>query len=162
MNARRDLVGFQRRLVERLDAASSRQVEPARLALESGGEGWLLELADARELIPVPALTPVPMTQPWFRGVVGIRGELFGVMDFAAFRGLDATPLNLESRILIPHGRFGANAALLFTRSLGLKAARSFEFEPGEGSARDATGRWWRNLFLEDVLAGSRFLDIAA
>lgn len=162
MNAKRDLVGFQRRLVERLDAASSRRVEPAQLALESGGEGWLVELTDARELIPVPALTDVPNTQSWFRGVVGIRGELFGVVDFAAFHGLEPTALNLESRILMPHARFGVNAALLFTRSLGLKASRAFELEPEEGTLRDSAGRRWRPLRLADLLAEQRFLDIAA
>lgn len=162
MNAKRDLVGFQRRLVERLDAASSRRVEPAQLALESGGEGWLVELTDARELIPVPALTDVPNTQSWFRGVVGIRGELFGVVDFAAFHGFEPTALNLESRILMPHARFGVNAALLFTRSLGLKASRAFELEPEEGTLRDGAGRRWRPLRLADLLAEQRFLDIAA
>jgi len=162
MNPKRDLVGFQRRLVERLDAASSRRVEAAQLALESGGEGWLVELADARELIPVPALTDVPTTKPWFRGVVGIRGELFGVVDFASFRGFEPTALNLESRMLIPHVRFGVNAALLFSRSLGLKASRAFEAEAGDDALRDGAGRRWRCLRLGELLAEPRFLDIAA
>lgn len=162
MNAKRDLVGFQRRLVERLDAASSRRVEPAQLALESGSDGWLVELTDARELIPVPALTEVPSTRTWFRGVVGIRGDLFGVVDFAAFHGREPTALNLESRILLPHARFGVNAALLFARSLGLKASRAFEADSGDGTLRDGSGRRWRCLRLAELLAEPRFLDIAA
>lgn len=160
MRARRDLVGFQRRLVERLDAAASRHIEHAHLALESAGEGWLVDLADARELIPVPPLTEVPMAQPWFRGVTGVRGDLVGVVDYAAYRGHDATALRLESRILIPHARFGINCALLFGRSLGLKDARDYARDAED--LVDDEGRRWHRLPTAALLSEARFLDIAA
>lgn len=162
MSTQRDLVGFQRRLVERLDAASARRAEPTQLALDSGGDGWLVELSEAREVIPVPALTRVPGTRHWFRGVTGIRGELIAVVDFAAYRGLEPTALQPESRMLVPHARFGVNAALLFARSLGLKATRTLEPGPEPGTWRDAVGRRWRPLLLGELLGEPRFLDIAA
>jgi twitching motility protein PilI len=160
MRTRRDLVGFQRRLVERLDAAASRRIEHAHLALESAGEGWLVELADARELIPVPPLTDVPMAKPWFRGVAGVRGELVGVVDYAAYRGHEPTALRIESRVLIPHARFGINCALLFSRSLGLKDARSYERDAED--LIDDAGRRWHMLPTATLLSEARFLDIAA
>lgn len=160
MRTRRDLVGFQRRLVERLDAAASQRIEHAQLALESAAEGWLVELADARELIPVPPLTQVPTAQPWFRGVTGVRGELMGVVDYAAYRGFEPTPLRPQSRILLPHGRFGINCALLFARSLGLKDARNYRRDAGD--LIDEDGRRWHPLRTADLLSEARFLDIAA
>lgn len=160
MKARRDLVGFQRSLVERLDAAATRRIEHAHLALDSAGEGWLVELADARELIPVSPLTEVPTAQPWFRGVAGVRGELLGVVDFAAYRGREPTPLRIESRMLIPHARFGVNCALLFGRSLGLKDVRGYDRDADD--LIDETGRRWHVLQPAGLLAEPRFLDIAA
>jgi len=162
MKTKRDLVGFQRRLFERLEAAATRRVEPAQLALDSGGEHWLVELADARELIPVPPLTEIPGTKTWFRGVAGIRGELLAVIDFAAFRDRGTTALSHDSRILIPHVRFGVNAALLFAGSLGLKDTRAFERADGESTWRDAAGGRWSDVRLSELLAAPRFLDIAA
>ena len=55
------------------------------LAFESGGERWLVDLADAGEVLPVPPLSDVPLTQPWFLGIANIRGTLFSVTDLAAF-----------------------------------------------------------------------------
>ena len=38
---------------------------------------------EINELLAVPALTPVPGTQPWLLGVANVRGNLVPVVDFA-------------------------------------------------------------------------------
>ena len=45
-------------------------------------------------MIPVPPITPVPLTRPWFRGVANVRGNLYSVVDFAAFVGVGAVEVD--------------------------------------------------------------------
>src|SRR5258706_10345119 len=110
---------YQRDLAERLRAAENSQ-NVSMLALQVGEQGWLVDLGDASEVIPVPPITSVPLTKPWFKGVTNIRGNLFSVVDFPAF--LSATPVNVasESRLLLIADRFRMGSSLLVDRSLGL------------------------------------------
>ena len=72
---------------ERLDAAPRAAGGADATSRRSLREAWLISLADAGEVIPAPAITPVPLTKLWFRGAVNIRGKLYGVVDFSAWRG---------------------------------------------------------------------------
>ena len=74
--------GLARRLAEARDTRAS-----ALLAVQAGSRNWLLDLAEAGEILAVPPLAPVPLVHPWFRGLASVRGNLFGVVDFAAFHG---------------------------------------------------------------------------
>ena len=73
MAARISLRDYQRELAARLQTAASRQAA-SKLGLQAGAEAWLVDLAEAGEVVPVPPVTPVPLAQPWFRGVANIRG----------------------------------------------------------------------------------------
>src|SRR5215471_4327531 len=85
--AKLDLRAFQRELATRLAAKTAAQVEQSRLGLACGGENWLIRLADAGEVIALPQLASVPLTKPWYLGIANIRGNLYGVIDFAGFLG---------------------------------------------------------------------------
>ena len=49
------------------------------LALMIGEDRYLVELAEAGEIVPMPStsIMQVPLTQDWFLGVVNVRGALF-------------------------------------------------------------------------------------
>jgi hypothetical protein len=96
--------------------ASSRAAEEL-----TGGSRWLIDLADSGEVTPLPELTPAPLTKPWFTGIANIRGVLYSVVDFAAWRGGAPTPINAQSRLLLIGARQGINSALLVRRALGLR-----------------------------------------
>ncbi len=112
----------------------------------------------------------MPLTHPWFAGIANIRGNLYSVADFSAFRGGEATPLNAASRLLLVGTRHGSNAALLVTRMLGLKSPDAFKAEPAEESASpweterfsDNDGRIWKKLNIRALLAEPRFMEIGA
>ncbi|MFY9329977.1 MAG: chemotaxis protein CheW [Georgfuchsia sp.] len=146
------------------------------LGFESGGEYWLVDLANAGEVLPVPAITDVPLTKPWFCGIANIRGTLYSVTDLAAFHGHGATPIRMQSRLLLVGGRsgtsLGSNLALLMSATLGLKALATLEVisapagsaseKPWRGDCyRDSEGRTWTLLLLPVLLGASEFLDIA-
>ena len=91
--ARLDLRSFQKELASRLASKTAAQVESSRLGIACGDARWLIRLADAGEVIAVPPIVPVPITQPWFLGLANIRGKLYSVIDFPAF--LAGTPVKL-------------------------------------------------------------------
>ena len=69
------------------------------------GERWLIRLADAAEVVAVPPLAAVPLTQPWFLGLANIRGNLYSVVDLAGFLGRET---------VVPHGTSGQSRLILF------------------------------------------------
>jgi twitching motility protein PilI len=103
--ARVDLRSFQQELANRLASKTAAQVESSRLGLACGGQRWLVRLVDAAEVVAVPPIAAVPLTQPWFRGLANIRGNLYTVVDFAGFLGREA---------VVPHGTGGQSRLLLF------------------------------------------------
>lgn len=173
MSKRLSLREFQRDLATRLGNAQRGNNPRALLAVESGRDGdtrWLLDLADAGEITPLGNLTPVALTKPWFAGVANVRGVLYGVADFSAFRGGTSTPRNAESRLMLIGARHGSNAALLIHRALGLRAPESMqgEAEPPPAGApawhggyvTGADGQRWSRLKVAELLADKDFLDI--
>jgi twitching motility protein PilI len=147
---------YQRELAERLRAADSAR-NASKLGLQVGAQRWLIDLAEAGEVIPVPPITPLPLTRPWFRGVANVRGNLYSVVDFAAFLGAGACECGAEARILLLGERFRSGAALLVDRALGLR-------NPAELRAREpaAGARAWLRGEYEDDSGRWSELDVAA
>lgn len=158
---------YQRDLAERLRAAEGSRVS-SRLALQVGEEGWLVDLADASEVIPVPAVTPVPLTRGWFKGVANIRGNLYSVVDFPAFLGGAGAALSEQSRLLLIGERFRMGAALLVDRSLGLRNPSQLKAIEGSGERplwvkgeyADEEGRQWKELDVAQLVQQQEFLSV--
>ena len=120
MDKRGNLREFQAHLAKRLAGASD-QSATGLFGFQSSNDYWLISLSDSGEIIPLPPLSTVPLTKPWFVGIANIRGSLYSVADFSAFQGKETTPQNTTSRLLLIGTRHGNNAALLVTRMLGLR-----------------------------------------
>ncbi len=160
---------YQRDLAERLRAAAGTRAA-SMLALQVGEEGWLVDLKDAGEVIPVPPITTVPLTRPWFKGVTNIRGNLFSVVDFPAFTGSGSVSVNEHSRLLLIGERFRLGGALLVDRSLGLR--NPAQLTPREQEAQappwvkgwysDQEGRVWKELDVGQLVQQQDFLAVGA
>lgn len=177
MAKRISLREFQQSLSERLVSARRGEGGQALLGIESGAEDipggsrWLVDLADSGEVVPLPQLTPAPLTKPWFAGIANIRGVLYSVVDFSAWRGGAATPLNAQSRLLLVGARHGINSALLVRRALGLRpqlqmhAAGEHRLDDSlpwlGGRFTDAQDMTWTQLRIPALLADPNYLDIA-
>ena len=168
MAKRISLREFQQSLAERLTSAHRGEARRALLGVASGGEHWLFDLADSGEVVPLPPLTTVPLTKPWFSGMANIRGTLYSVVDFSAFRGGEPTRRNANARLLLIGAKHGSNSALLVDRTLGLRSPDDLEAMPGEASGpgwmggmlQDAQGHQWAQMKLKELLADPAFLDI--
>lgn len=160
---------FQAGLSERLTSARRGETARALLGIISGKDHCLLELSDSGEVLPLPPLTNVPLTKPWFAGVANVRGALYSVVDFSAFRGGEATPRNADARLLLVGARHGINSALLVNRTLGLKSVAEMKEEPAPEGApswsgtryTDASGQAWTRLQIKPLLEDPEFLNIS-
>jgi twitching motility protein PilI len=168
MAKRTSLREFQESLAAKLASARRGEAAQALLGVESGKARWLMDLADSGEVVPLTRLSPVPLTQPWFAGVANVRGALYSVVDFSAFRGGEPTPRNADARLLLIGARHGINSALLVDRTLGLKNLDGMSVEPpAEGgpawigeSFTDASGQGWLRLRIAALLEDPAFLDV--
>jgi len=166
--ARSSLIEFQGRLAERLQAAQHAQAESRWLAVAAGGSHLLLPLAQSGEISAYEAPTPLPHAQPWFAGLVSMRGVVCGVVDLAAFLGESARP-GPGRRLVQFSPRLNLNAALLVDQLEGLRTREQFVVdddapqapEPWLGPGlRDAEGRAWREINLALLAENPRFLQV--
>lgn len=168
MAGKSSLRDYQRDLVERLRSADGGRVA-SKLGLQVGSESWLVDLADAAEVVPVPVISPVPLTRAWFKGVTSIRGILYSVVDFPAFLGGTAVTIGEQSRLLLIGERFHMGSALLVDRSLGLRnperltfRARSAQSPWLKAEYADTDGTQWKELDLPQLVQHPDFLVVAS
>jgi twitching motility protein PilI len=157
---------FQQALAAKLAEAGAETAPHARLGVQAGGRLWLIRLNDAGEVLPLPAVTPVPLTRQWFLGLANIRGNLAGVVDFAGFMGEPPTKLSPDCRLVLVAERFAAHSGLVVARLLGLRNIRELVAEEGgadrpwiRGAFRDAEGKRWFELDVEALVAHGDFLQ---
>ncbi len=158
---------FQEALSRRIGAAASVVKKDLRLGVRIGHSDWLLALPDAGEVIPVPPITPAPMTKPWVLGIANVRGRLYTVTDLAAFFDEPFTPIQPQARLLLVGQRYNSNAAILVERVTGLRSVADMSRTLSENASwelaqfHDAQGRQWRELALPRLLAAKEFINVA-
>jgi len=163
-----NLRAFQQELSERLKHKTAAQVDSLRLALESGGQSWLVRLGDTGEVVPMPEPVSVPLTKPWFLGVANIRGSLYGMVDFGMFLTGEPTQRGIGARLVLLGQRFpDLRAGLVVNRVLGLRNLG--DFEPANGALaqtwatrvwRDKADTEWRELDLPRLVQDPEFLQV--
>jgi twitching motility protein PilI len=159
---------YQLALSERLQSAGAGVRAASKLVLQVGQEGWLVDLREAGELIPPPAISPVPLARPWFKGVANVRGNLYSVTDFSAFLGGEPTAAGEQARLLLINERFRSGAALLVDRSLGLRDPGELEPRGDAGASQppfvravfaDGQGKLWKELDVAALIQDQGFLE---
>ena len=159
---------YQEQLLERMRAArAGGAVRAHQLAVEIGGTGYLIELTETGEIVPVPVCAAVPLTRPWFLGLANVRGSLLGVIDLARYLNedvgaasvpLEAAPVPKPARLVTFSPSLGFPCALLAERVVGLRHAA--DMVACDGRLRDADGREWTPLSLAALAAEERFLQV--
>ncbi len=101
MSRRTGLREFQLSVAERIRTASSRAALSSKLGFQVGSDNWFVALHQVNEVIPVPQAVTVPLTHSWFRGVANVRGNLYSMVDFAAFQGGEPIAPGMERRVIL-------------------------------------------------------------
>ena len=131
---------LQTRLASRLQAAKTQPRARGWLAVECAGVGLLLPLAQAGEIFPLRALLKLPHAKPWMTGVAQLRGDLYTVIDMAAFLGLRGE--EQMTREAEPAESVGARPAF------------------AAGRWKDAQGASWQEIDLGALAMDGAFLDV--
>ncbi len=86
---------------------------------------YYIPVAQIRELIPDPNITPVGHTKPWLKGLLKVQGEIYSVIDMALLLGLSETQNKhaLAIALSAPEG----NYAILVSSVLGLRKALNLQ-----------------------------------
>jgi twitching motility protein PilI len=160
---------FQQGLAQRLREAQAETEPTSRLGVQAGSSNWLLRLDDAGEMLPLPEISHVPLTRPWYLGLANIRGVLASVVDFSGFAGGEATTRTPECRLLLIAERFQSFSGLVISRMLGLKNVQAMQpVQEGAtrpwiaGAFRDEEGRLWHELDIGALVAHEDFLHVGA
>src|SRR5512146_1618880 len=112
MAKRFSLREFQENVLNRIQVQVSSGVgsQASLLGLQLGGQNWVIRMSDIAEVLPLPALTPVPLVKPWFLGLANVRGNLYGITDLAAFSGMGDTVRSQSNRVLLLAEKYGMSA----------------------------------------------------
>lgn len=162
MSKRLNLREFQQSILDRIQQNEVAGDRASTLGIQVAEGLWLVEMQDISEVLPVSHMAPVPLSQPWFRGVANVRGNLYGITDLAAFMGQSETPSVGQCRILLVAQKFSFNVGFMVTRVLGLRDAGGWrcEEEDGEVYFKDEQGQMWRKLDVKQLLQQPDFLQI--
>ncbi len=150
---------YQVQLLERMQAARNNAgARVNQLGVQMGAERFLLDLTQVGEIVPVPSITVVPLTQPWYLGLANVRGNLISVIDLARYQLGTDTTIGSDSRIITFANGLGFNCGLLVARVYGLRHAGGME--PAGERLRDADAVEWTPLDLAALVSETRFLHI--
>lgn len=163
MSKRFSLREFQQNILGRIEEQEKSATERASTLGVQVGQGlWLVDMQDISEVLPLPSVTPVPLTQPWYLGVANVRGNLYSISDFAAFLGLGETRSDNPARVLLANPKLGCNIGLLVTSVLGLRDSSKWrgEVHDGEEQLLNEQGQVWRKLNLAQLVRQPDFLKV--
>ena len=176
MANREALRELQARLASRLQAARLEGMSVAWLAVRVGGKNLLFPLGQSGEIFPLTSLQPVPYAREWFRGVINIRGGLYGVVDLAGFIAGDtgnvrSEPSAQDPSVVTLNVALEVNCALQVDGLLGLRGGDAFvSSSPPDATApayfgnqfKDAAGEQWQEIDLRILSQTPQFLSISA
>lgn len=146
---------FSAHLAARLQASPGPLRAPARLAVRIGGDGYLLDMNQAGEIVTVPGITAVPWTKPWFRGLANVRGRLVGVIDLPLLAGGEAIGADDARQLVVGKETLKFNIALLVTRAFGLRNLAELD---ALGAVDDKARPWERGAYRDGD--GNRLVEI--
>jgi len=145
--------------------------------VKAGGHNYLLPLGQSGEIVALTNLQPVPYSKAWFKGVVNIRGGLYGVVDLAGFVGANggtapaSAPLTAEASVVTLNALLEVNCALQVDNLAGLRGSDAFRSTtpaavdmPGYfgNSFIDSEGSTWQEINLRALTQFPAFLSIGA
>ena len=77
-------------------------------------------LGHVSEILPCPAITPVPGTKSWVKGVANIRGSLLTIIDMSEYFGKEPVYVDEKARLLVMNVE-ELSTALIVNEVLGLR-----------------------------------------
>ncbi len=167
-----NLHAYQQDILARLKVATEGGgvSSSSKLGIKVGEANCLVSLADVNEVLPVPQIMAVPLTQPWFMGIANVRGLLYSITDLSALQSKVSTVVTRESRVLLAHQRFEMNVGLLISQLIGLRNLADMQIQPELSDKpiwqlsryQDSQGQVWDEIDMRLLLNQQEFMQVAA
>jgi len=93
-----------REMVDRTQArgpASGADVQIELLGFMLSDEQYALDILEIKEIVRLHAITPVPRSAPWLKGIVTLRGVIVPIFDLRSRLGLTEIEHGPETRIVV-------------------------------------------------------------
>jgi len=94
--------------------------EWAGIGFRLGSARLVAPLGEVAEILHYPALSRVPGTKPWVKGIANVRGNLLPIMDLQGYLSGEMKPLTRRSRVLVVKYK-DVITGLLVDEVLGMK-----------------------------------------
>lgn len=160
---------YQEDILAKLDAISGSVSNSAnsRLGISVGGYQVLVDLADISEVLALPDLFAVPLTQSWFLGMANVRGNLYGVSDLSQLIGKNAAAKTSNSRVLLVNQQLTPQVGLMVDRLIGLRNLDQFKAKKSTKQAdcftqqtyEDSEGNNWLELDCRALVDAKEFMQ---
>lgn len=161
---------YQHTLTEQIQSADKSDTSSTVLGVAVAEDRYLIPMIEVSEVIQIPKLAQVPLTQPWFLGLANVRGNLYGITDLGVYLGGNPMAFNLKSRILLASPGNQIFGGFIVNSMLGIRNLS--EFTPVKltkkklpkgvtANYKDTEGRLWRELSLYKLICDEKFLHIA-
>ncbi|MBX3617227.1 chemotaxis protein CheW [Nitrosomonas sp.] len=140
------------------------------IGVTAGEERYLIPMTEVNEVIVMPKLAHVPLTQSWFLGLANVRGNLYGITDLSMYLGHQSMPFNLKSRVLLAfpgnkdYGGFAVHSMLGIRKLSEFTPVKSPKKKLSAGILahyQDSEGRIWKELSIFALIRDEKFMQIA-
>jgi len=119
------------------------------LTFKLGEEIFALNVGQVREVLDLAAITKVPGTPDFMRGVINVRGSVVPVMDLRLKFGLSRTENTLDTRIIVMELSLEGEVVVLGT--LADSVNEVIDLEPNQIEPPPKIGMRWRTEFIKGI-----------
>lgn len=141
------------------------------IAFRLGSNALLAPMEQVVEILDVPALSNVPLTRPWVRGIANVRGNLLPVIDMNGYLRNEVARVTDKSRVLVVNHE-GIYSGLIVDEVMGLKHFLEEEYtedetgvdallQPYIGGGYRRNGQVWGVFSLFTLAESQQFLQAA-
>lgn len=78
------MLEYQQRLLRMSSSQGISNIQEAFVAVRLGNQNWLVELSEVQEALAPPRMARIGSSPSWIAGVVGVRGQVWSVIDMLA------------------------------------------------------------------------------
>jgi purine-binding chemotaxis protein CheW len=112
-------------------------------------EIFALDVAKVREILEYPAITKVPQTPDFMRGVINLRGSVVPVIDLRLKFGMSATVQGINTCIIVAEVEMEGETILLGALADSVQEVN--EMEPGQIEAAPHIGTKLNTDFIKGM-----------
>lgn len=107
-------------------------------------------MGEVSEVLGMPDLTTVPLSQPWMLGVANVRGRLLPLTDLAKFLSLPSKQIRLSQRKVLVIDQADIFSGLLVDNVLGIQQFTNVQYQPKSMPSDSPFAAYNHGKFVKD------------